>query len=234
MRNQSIEQANASNSLHSRGFGLCFAAGITCLLQQFDELLAHAEDACRLAKELDFPYLLACGLMFRGFAKLRLGAGDGELDVSNGLALYRRTGSKWALPCWLGSFVIAENQPTSKAMMMVREGFEVVEATGERWFAAELYRLRGMLAQFGPSHADGQAEADFRMAMQVAAEQGAKLLELRAAVNLARLWAERGRRAEGHEILRPVYSWFTEGFDTADLKDARALLDELARPGTPA
>jgi predicted ATPase len=227
MRTLSIEQANASSSLHSRAFGLCFAAGISCLLQQFEESLARAEDACRLATELKFPYLLACGLMFRGFAKLRLGDRDGQQDASNGLALYRRTGSKWALPCWLGNYVIAEDKYTAKATMMLREGLEIVEDTGERWFAAELYRLRGRLPQFGPCDAAEQADADFRRSMQLASEQGAKFLELRAAVSLARLWAEQGRRTEADELLRPVYSWFTEGFDTPDLKEAKALLDSL-------
>jgi class 3 adenylate cyclase/predicted ATPase len=227
MRGLSVKEANSSISLHSRGFSLCFAAGISWLLQQSEELLARAEDVCRLATELNFTYVLACGLLFRGFAKLRLGIGDGEQDASDGLALYRRTGSKWALPFWLGSYVRAQTQPTAQTMAMLREGFEAVEATGERWFAAELYRLRGTLAQFGPSRADGQADADFRRAMRVAAEQGAKFLELRAAVSLARLWAEQGRRAEAYKLLKPVYGWFTEGFDTADLKEANELLNEL-------
>jgi predicted ATPase len=91
MRGLSIKEANASISLHSRGFGLCFAAGISFMLRQFEELLARADDVCRLATELNFTYVLACGLLFRGFAKLGLGTGDGEEDASNGLALYRRT-----------------------------------------------------------------------------------------------------------------------------------------------
>ena len=86
---------------------------------------------------------------------------------------------------------------------------------------AELYRLRGDSALCGRSRDDGRAEIDFRTAMRIAAEQGAKLLELRAATSLARLWGEQGRRAEARDLLAPVYGWFTEGFDTPISKTPR-------------
>jgi len=103
-----------------------------------------------------------------------------------------------------------------------------VDTTGERWYAPELYRLKGdLLLQ---QHADNQAEAEtcFQQAITVAQNQQAKSLELRAATSLARLWQQQGKRQEAHDLLAPVYHWFTEGFDTLDLKDAKALLDELA------
>jgi len=102
-----------------------------------------------------------------------------------------------------------------------------VDTTGERWYAPELYRLKGdLLLQ---QHADNQAEAEtcFQQAITVAQNQQAKSLELRAATSLARLWQQQGKRQEAHDLLAPVYHWFTEGFDTADLKDAKALLEEL-------
>ena len=101
------------------------------------------------------------------------------------------------------------------------------DETGERWFEAELHRLRGEAAAGVAADAPTEAEACFRQALAVAREQGAKLWELRAATSLARLWAEQGERAEAHDLLAPVYGWFTEGFDTADLKEAKALLEEL-------
>ena len=110
---------------------------------------------------------------------------------------------------------------------MIQEGLDAVEATGERWFEAELYRLRGNFVRSLPRGGDRRAEQDFETAMRIAASQGAKLLELRAATSLARLWTERGWRKEARELLAPLYGWFTEGFDIADLKHAKTLLDKL-------
>jgi predicted ATPase len=103
---------------------------------------------------------------------------------------------------------------------------QIVERTGERWFAAELNRHKGeLLLRQGQSEA---AEELYRKALSIAAEQQAKLWELRACVSLARLRRDQGCRAEARDLLGPIYGWFTEGFDTQDLKDAKALLDELA------
>ena len=106
------------------------------------------------------------------------------------------------------------------------QALQLVERTGERWFAAELNRQKGRLL-LRQGHPEA-AEELFRKALSIAREQGAKLWELRAAVSLARLWRSQGRLAEAHDLLAPVYDWFTEGFATPDLKDAKALLDELA------
>jgi predicted ATPase len=113
-------------------------------------------------------------------------------------------------------------------MAMIQGGLDAVDATGERWFEAELYRLRGAFARLLPSRDDERAREDFHTAKRIAAQQGAKLLELRAATSLAQLWGDEGRRGEAHGLLAPVYGWFTEGFDTLDLKEAKALLDGLA------
>jgi predicted ATPase len=227
MRDLSVKEANASRSLHSRTAGLSVAADTTCLLRDFEELQLRTDTICALATELNFPVMLAWGLAFRGIASAHLGADDGRQAMHDGLALYRETESNWRLPFWLGSYVSVQSEPTDAGMAMIDEGLAAVEATGERWFEAELYRLRGNQAQFGPTCDPGRAEQDFRAAGRIAAEQGAKLLELRAAVSLARLWGEQGRRAAAREVLAPVYGWFTEGFGTADLKEAKALLGRL-------
>ena len=101
----------------------------------------------------------------------------------------------------------------------------MVDRTGERWFEAELNRHKGQLL-LRQGHAEA-AEELYRKALSIAREQEAKLWELRAAASLARLSRDQGRRAEARHLLAPVYGWFTEGFDTPDLKDAKALLDEL-------
>jgi predicted ATPase len=97
-----------------------------------------------------------------------------------------------------------------------------------RWFEAELHRIRGELLRTAHPGATAEAEADFHRAITVARRQDAKLWELRAATSLARLWRDRGKRDEARALVAPVYGWFTEGFDTPDLKEAKALLDELS------
>ena len=114
------------------------------------------------------------------------------------------------------------------------EGLEILTAAspvvdkGERYWEAELYRVKGelLLAHSTAQHAE--AETNLHQALDVARRQQAKSLELRAAISLARLWQHQGKRAEARALLAPVYGWFTEGFDTADLQEAKALLDELA------
>jgi predicted ATPase len=114
------------------------------------------------------------------------------------------------------------------ALDVLTEALSLVESTGERWFEAELHRVRGEAMQQLPDPERLGAEGCFRHAIALAQGQQAKLWELRAAMSLARLWRDQGRRAEAHDLLAPVYGWFTEGFDTADLKNAKALLEELA------
>jgi predicted ATPase len=115
-----------------------------------------------------------------------------------------------------------------EAVDLLDDAQGIAERTGERWLTAELYRHRGqLLLRQGHTAA---AEELYRKALSIARDQEAKLWESRAAVSLARLRRDQGRHAEGRDILSPVYGWFTEGFDTPDLKEAKALLDELSRP----
>ncbi len=106
------------------------------------------------------------------------------------------------------------------------DALDTVERTGERQSEAELHRLKGewLLAH---RRQRGEAEACLKRAIAVARGQDAKMFELRAAMSLARLWGDQGRRGEAHDLLAPIYDWFTEGFDTLDLKEAKAVLDEL-------
>ena len=112
-----------------------------------------------------------------------------------------------------------------EAVTQLDEALRIVERTGERWFAAELNRRKGQLL-LRQGHTEA-AEELYRKALGIAREQEAKLWELRTALSLARLRRDQGRRAEARELLAPVYGWFTEGFDTPDLREAKTLLDEL-------
>ena len=113
-----------------------------------------------------------------------------------------------------------------ESLTLLDDAFQIVERTGERWFAAELNRHKGELLLLQGHYRGGRDR--YRKALGIAREQEARLWELRAAVSLARLRRDQGRHAEARDLLAPVYGWFTEGFDTADLKKAKALLDELA------
>jgi predicted ATPase len=110
----------------------------------------------------------------------------------------------------------------------IDEAIAAVETTNERWCEADIHRMAGEIALLSPEPDAAKAEAYFERALAVARQQQAKSLELRAAMSMARLWRDQGKREEARELLAPVYGWFTEGFDTRDLKEAKALMEELA------
>jgi adenylate cyclase len=112
-------------------------------------------------------------------------------------------------------------------LAVLTEALTHVDTTGERWYESEISRLQGELLLQQTVDNQVKAEACFRHALDLARSQQARSLELRTAISLARLWQRQGKRAEARQVLGDVYGWFTEGFDTADLKDARALLDAL-------
>ena len=109
----------------------------------------------------------------------------------------------------------------------IDEAMTAVETTKEKWCEAEVHRVAGEIALKSPEPDAAKAEAYFERALSVARAQQAKSWELRAAMSMARLWRDQGKRDEAHDLLAPIYGWFTEGFDTRDLKEAKALLDEL-------
>jgi predicted ATPase len=189
---------------------------------------ACADQVFALATEQGFPQWRAEATIYRGWVKVKNG------DVTEGISLVRRgsvafraTGAEMWMPYGFALFAKALEiaGQIEEGLTQVEEAFEIVQRTGVRWLAAELHRHKGqLLLRQGHSEA---AEELYGKALSIAVEQGAKMWELRAAVSLARLWGEQGRRTEGRDLLSPVYGWFTEGFDTADLKEAKALLDDL-------
>ena len=169
----------------------------------------------------------------RGYLLAERGeAAEGLPHARKGLAERRATGSSWHETYFLGllASIAQDAGEPAEALSLLEAGLAMVDRTGERWFEAELHRLRGQCLIAQQQGAGTAAEVCFRRAMDAAQKQQAKLWELRAATSLARLWRDEGKRAEARDLLAPVYDWFTEGFDTADLKDAKALLDELWQP----
>jgi len=204
----------------------------TIVLSLVEDSGALDERACQLialATEQDFPFRRAMGTISRGWVRVKTGhVAEGISLLRSGLAAYRATGAEvWvpyyvALLAWAGEMAGQFEESST----LLDEACQAVERTGERWFEAELHRHKGQLL-LRQGHAEA-AEGLYRNALGLAREQEAKLWELRAAVSLARLRRAQGRRAEARGLLAPVYSWFTEGFETQDLKQAKALLDELA------
>ena len=155
---------------------------------------------------------------------------EGLTQMRQGLTARRATGAELNVPYYLT--LLAEGYGILKqveaGLGALKEAVEVIERTGQRWYEAELYHLKGeLLLQQSPDNAT-EAETCFHQAISIAQNQSAKSWELRAATSLARLWQSQGKREEARKVLEPVYSWFTEGFDTAELIDAKALLDELS------
>jgi predicted ATPase len=151
--------------------------------------------------------------------------------ITDGIAASRSTGSTIYLPTNLSNLALAYAQlgQFNDAWLSIREAIGGVEATKGRFlWEAEVYRKAGEVAIMSPEPDVPKAEAYFNRALAVACEQQAKSWELRAAMSMARLWRDQGKRDQARDLLAPVYGWFTEGFDTLDLKQAKALLDELA------
>jgi predicted ATPase len=212
-------------------FGLGFAAVFHQLRREVCCTQERAEAAINLATEQGFPSWMAFGSILRGWVLAHQGqATEGITQITQGLRDYRATGAEAIRPYFLALLAEAygtRGQPET-GLTMLTEALVLVDTTGERWYEPELYRLKGALLLQQSSDNQAEAESCFAQAIAIAQSQQAKSLELRAATSLARLWQSQGKRREAHDLLAPVYNWFTEGFDTADLKDAKVLLDELA------
>jgi predicted ATPase len=158
--------------------------------------------------------------------------GQGEAGVAQvrqGIAACRVAGAALFVPyfCTLLADVCDHLGHPDDGLQLLAEAHTLVEQHEERWWEAEIHRLRGVLLLRQPGTSPAGAETWLQRALDVARRQQAKSLELRAAISLARLWQQQGKRTEAHALLAPVYGWFTEGFDTADLQEAKALLEAL-------
>jgi class 3 adenylate cyclase/predicted ATPase len=220
-------------SAHS--FSLEFVLNAATIFSQFRHEVRctqeRAEAAIHLATAQGFPYWRARGAMLRGWALVHQGqAQEGIEQITQGLRAHRATGAELLRSYFLALLAEAHGimgQPAA-GLTALAEALTLAETTGERWYEPELYRLKGELLL--QQHLDNQADADtcFQQAITIAQNQQAKSWELRATTSLARLWQSQGKRDEARQVLGDVYGWFTEGFDTADLLEAKALLDALA------
>jgi predicted ATPase len=234
----------------SLAYALCFSAECHRLRREEQTTQERAEAAIRLSVEQGFPLWRAGATIYKGWALAEQGQyKEGISLMREGIATWQATGAEVARPAWLAQLAEGYGQAgqVAEGLSTITEGLNATNTREERWWEAELYRLQGelMLQQESqnakvktrkskvPKHKaqsrgpQSEAEACFLKAIAIAQRQQAKSLELRATVSLARLWQRQEKLAEARQVLSKVYNWFTEGFDTTDLREAKALLDEL-------
>ena len=187
--------------------------------------------ATTFATEQGFPYWSTQGMVLQGWLLTEQGQVEQGIQcMRHGLAEMQAIGTEVMQAYARGLLAAAygKTQQPQHGRAVVEEALTKIAASGERWPEADLHRVKGeLLLQEGAPAQAREAEASLRHALHVARGQQAKLPELRAALRLSRLWQQQGKREDAFELLAPIYGWFTEGFDTADLQDAKALLDEL-------
>jgi predicted ATPase len=227
---EALTLAHALSHPYSLAFARCWAAYVSQLCRDVPAVHEQAEAAVTLATAQGFPFWEAWGMSMRGWVLAMQGQGEvGMAQVRQGITAWRATGAALNVPylCTVLAEVAAHLGHTENGLQALAEAHALVEQHEERWWEAEVCRLRGVLLLRQPGTSQAEAEAWLQRALDVARRQEAKSLELRAAMSLSRLWQQQGKGAEAQALLAPVYGWFTEGFDTADLQEAGALLEEL-------
>jgi len=228
---EALALAHALSHPYSLAYARWVAAMVSQCRRDVPDVYEHAEAAVALATEQGFPQWAATGTSLRGWALAMQGQGEaGVAQVRQGIAAWRATGSALNVPyyCTLLAEVCAHLGHTADGLQALAEAHTLVEQHEERWWEAEVHRLRGVLLLRQPGTPQAEAETCFQQALDVSRRQQAKSLELRAATSLARLWQQQGKRQEAYDLLTPIYGWFTEGFDTADLQEAKVLREALA------
>jgi predicted ATPase len=226
---EGLERAEASGHPFGLAGGLSSASLLWRLCGDAEVSLRYAEASIAISREQGFSTWLWAGMLSRAAALGMLGQTDEAIAlVGQATATARSIGSQLFLPrsaCELAALYLQVGR-TAEALQALGEARELVAANLDVWEAAEIDRLTGEVRRRAEPNAD--VDADFQRALDLARQTGARSLELRAAVSLARLWQHRGEPARAEALQRPVLGAFTEGFDTADLREARALLSDLA------
>jgi len=225
---EALSEARRLTHAHTLAVVLQFTNAVESITAS-PELQRCSGELMALSIEHGFPLFLGWATTFRGVSLPALGrAQEGLSQLKEGLSMVRATGNVTGTPGILISLaaVCASVGRPIEGLNCLAEAAQIIEATEERISEAELHRVRGEL--FNAMGDQTAAEQSYHQALAVAARQSAKVLELGAATSLARLWRDQGKRTEARDLLAPIYDWFTEGFDTRILKEAEALLDELA------
>ncbi len=211
-------------------FALTHAALTHLVSRNYAAADAEAEELVAVAGDKDALFWKVIGTMAQGWVFALTGRASAAADLlTSGLAAFRSTGSTLWMPLHMSCLAIAyrDLDRFDEAWQCIGEATTAIETTGERWYEAEVLRVAGEIAMTSPERDAAKAAMFFDRALAVARQQQARSWELRAAMSMARLWRDQGQQHKAHDLLPPVYGWFTEGFDTLDLKDAKTLLDDL-------
>jgi predicted ATPase len=211
-------------------FALCFAPLINIYCGNYATAATELHEAVALADDKGIQFLKAIGMSNRGVVLALTGKASDAVEVLiSGITAMRSMGSTFLRSLHLSSLAMAyvELNNYEDAWRCISEAMIAVETNKERWCEADIHRIAGQIALRSSEPDAAKAEAHFARALAVARQQQAKSWELRAALSMARLWRDQGKLVEARELLAPLYGWFTEGFDTLDLKEAKALLNEL-------
>ena len=208
-----------------------WAAGMLHLLRRdTNATLETGEAMITHCSEKGFPPFIPMGRIFHGGALAEQGElTTGIAELAEGIAGVRASGTEYTLPlffAWLAE-ICGKGERIEEGLAALERGRALSEETEDRFILPEFDRIEGEFLLARSAHNQAEAQACFERAMHLAHARDARCLELRAATSLARLWGEQGKRRKAHDFLAPVYDWFTEGFDTGDLKDAKALLNDL-------
>ncbi len=228
---QALKSARAIGDAATSIFALAHAQGTHSLCGSYSTAMVLVDELVALAGEKHASFWKQLGMLMRGslFALTGKFSDAAEL-MTSGIKAYRETGATLNLTLYLSRLAMANAElgQVSEAWRCIGEAISTMETSQERIIAAELNRVAGEIALKSPERDTAKAEMYFERAIEIARQQQAKSWELRAAMSLARLWRDQGKVNEARELLAPVYRWFTEGFETHDLKEAKALLEELA------
>ena len=228
---QAISNAREIDQAATLMYALAVASFVPVLCGSYTTAKALLDELLPLAEDKGTSWWKAFGMMEQGWLLALTGkTSDAAPLIASGITLFRSIGSTYWLPTYLPHLAMAyaELGEFDDASCCLSEAMTAVERTGESWFEAEVHRIAGEIALKLPPANPAKAQTHFERALDVSRQQQAKSWELRAAMSLARLWRDQGKMQQARELLAPVYGWFTEGFDTRDLKEAKALLQELA------
>jgi predicted ATPase len=229
---QALEQAREMGSAGTSMTALAFVPLVHIECGNYSAANEEARDLADLANEKDASLWKAVAVLLQGCVFSSTGEASKAVQIIiSGIAALRATGAMIWMPMYLTYLAkaYANLNELSDAQRFIGEAMITIETTKETWYEAEVHRAAGEIALKSPPERDTtKAQAYFDRALAVARQQQAKSWELRAAMSMARLWRDQGKRDDARELLAPVYGWFTERFDTLDLKEAKKLLDELA------
>jgi len=216
---------------HSLAWALFYAALLHCLCRKGQAAQERAEATIALARQQEVPGMLARRTILRGWVLAEEGQrAEGIVQMRQGLAALQAAGLGLLRPLFLVLLaeVCGHMGQADEGLSILDEARALAQKHGARYYEAELHRVRGELLLMRAMEPHAEAEACFQHALEVARRQQAKSLELRAAMSLSRLWQRQGKRDEARQPLAEVYGWFAEGFDTADLQEAKVLLEDLS------